>query len=86
MATAKELRTKGKQLRPILTIGKNGLSKGTVELLSRELKQKGLIKIKLLEAARDGKDKKALAKEICLATKATLIEQVGHVIVLHKPK
>ena len=80
----KQLRTRGKGLKPVLQIGKNGLSEGTIELLSRELKQNELIKVKFLDAAREQTSKKELAKQVCTATGATLIEQIGNVIVIYK--
>ena len=83
----KTLRSKGKALEPILHIGKNGITQGTIDLIARELEQRNLIKIKLNKAAvGDGgkADRKAMAEEICQKTHAKLVELVGNTLVLYR--
>lgn len=80
----KELKAKSKQLKPILSIGKNGLGQGTLDLIDRELEQKELVKIKFLKTAIEDMDKKSFAKKIAELTKSELIDQVGNVIVLYR--
>lgn len=85
----KQLRSKAKLLTPILQIGKNGLTQGSIDLIDRELEQRQLIKIKLNKGAlpedASKADRKALAAEIAERTGGRIIEQVGSVIVLYRP-
>lgn len=89
-AHIKQLRSKAKLLVPIVNVGKNGLTPGVIELIDRELRDKHLIKIKMLKGALPEdvkkKDRKGLAQAIADATRATLIEQVGSVVVLWREK
>lgn len=84
----KELRASAKVLDPVLQIGKNGLTDGSIDLIDRELEAKQLIKIKLhksalsLETARS--DRAAIAQEIAARTRSQIVEQVGNVIVLYR--
>lgn len=83
----KELRSKGKALEPIMNIGKNGVTQGTIDLIDRELEQRQLIKIKLNKGAIEegGKaERKEIAQEICEKTGATLVELVGNTLVLYR--
>jgi RNA-binding protein len=90
MRNEKQLRSEAKGLSPILQIGKNGLTAGSIDLIDRELEQKELIKIKLLKAALPEEAaktaRKALAEEIAEKTGAKVIEQVGNVLVLYRSK
>ena len=87
-AKGKELRTKAKALTPILQIGKNGLTQGSIDLINRELDLRQMIKIKLLKGALadDAKksDRRAMAEEMAKRTRAQLVEQVGSIVVLHR--
>lgn len=84
----KQLRAKAKHLEPIVQIGKNKLSPGTIELVERELMQRQLIKIKFLKAAlpedATKKDRQELAASIATVTKSAIVEQVGNILVLYK--
>ena len=84
----KNLRRHAKALGPILAIGKNGLTDGSIALIDRELQQKQLIKIKFLASALPDDatkaDRKKLAGEIATRTRARVVEQVGHMLVLFR--
>jgi RNA-binding protein len=84
----KELRARAKHLRPVMQVGKNGVTQGTLNLINHELSQRQLIKIKLLKGALPEDAKKAqrelLGEELAAKSKATLIEQVGSVVVLYR--
>lgn len=80
----KELKRRSKNLLAILSIGKNGLTQGSLELIQRELKQKNLIKIKFLKSALDQWGKDDLIIRIVEFTKATIIDKVGNNLVLYK--
>ena len=51
----KGLRAKAKPLVPIVNVGKNGLTPGVIGLIDRELKDKRLIKVKMLKGASQEK-------------------------------
>ena len=64
----KELRTRAKGLSPIVQIGKNGLTQGSIDQIDKELEQRHLIKIKMFagalpEGATKG-DRRALASQM----------------------
>jgi RNA-binding protein len=84
----KALRSQAKLLTPILQIGKNGLAQGSIDLIDRELKQRQLIKIKMLKGAlpedASKQDRKELAESIAKATKSHIVELVGSTLVLHR--
>src|SRR3989338_9172241 len=67
------LRERARSLEPVLRLGKNGLSEGALKEMIIQLKQKRLIKIKLLKSILEGKDKKTLAREIAEKTGAVLV-------------
>lgn len=76
------LREKAKLLEPIIRIGKNGLTEGTLKEIEKQLKKRKIIKIKLLRSFVENKDRKEVAKEIAEKTNSILVNQVGFVIVL----
>ena len=77
----KELRAKGKLLKPTINVGKSGLTKGIVDNIKLQLKKRKLIKVKIL---RTVEDKKKMVDEIIMHTDAELVQKIGNVIVLHK--
>ena len=80
----KQLRLKAKALSPVLSVGKQGITKGVVQQLDEEIKRRELIKVRLLRTFLDGKDKKAVAAELASFTKSKIIDQVGNVVVLYR--
>ena len=81
------IKQKAKSLEPHIRIGKKGLTKEMIEEIAKQLKDKELIKIKLLRpSVKDRKQKKALAIELAEKTGSMLIDRIGSIIVLHKAK
>mgnify|MGYP000011625878 CR=1 FL=1 len=85
------LRKKSKQLKPIVRLGKSGLSEGTLREIVRQLKKKSLIKLRLLNSFLRPPDKpysdnrkRQVIEELCLKTGAELIDATGNVVVLYK--
>lgn len=74
----KELKAQAKLLKPIVQVGKEGLSQGVLDLIERELDQKELIKIKF-------KDKE-LRDKAKTVINAQVIDSVGKVLVLYRRK
>ena len=81
---SKELIKKAAILEPCVRIGKNKITESAVNEVKKMLKKNKLIKVKLLKAALENSDKKTLAKELAGKTGATIIQQVGFVVVLYK--
>ena len=80
----KEILTKARALKPILWIGKNGITDAVVEELKKLLKKKGIIKIKFLRNFIEDKSKKEIANEIAELSDSELVMLVGFTIVLKR--
>jgi RNA-binding protein YhbY len=68
----------------IIQIGKNGLSKETIEHIKRILKQKKKIKIKISSDLLKEKGKKEFAKEIAEKTGSKAEKIIGFTLILKK--
>ena len=87
MVSIKELRIKGKELKPLVNIGKNGVTPSVVAQVKRILQIKKLIKVKFLRSfvdSQEGKTTRMIAKELADSINATVVEVVGMVVVLAK--
>ena len=73
----KELRTKGRLLKPVINIGKSGITGSQIIHIKRILKKKKLIKIKFNRSALEDKDKRELLSELLEKTSAHLIDFTG---------
>ena len=81
-ADKKYLRSLGHQLKPVVTVASNGLTETVLAELDRALGDHELIKVKLAVGDRDAK--KATIDEICLQSKAQLIQSIGHMVLLFR--
>lgn len=84
-----KLKLESKRLDPVVIIGKNGLTKETIEHIKQVLKKRRLIKIKLLrsfvsEKADDGMNKKDIGQEIAEECNAILVDVVGLTVSLSR--
>ena len=77
-----KLRSEAVQLKPIIHIGKNGITDAVVEELKKQIKANRLVKVKMLKST--GVDNKTLAQQLADATKTTLIEVRGSTAVLYR--
>lgn len=84
MSTIKELKKRAHPLRPVLRIGKSGITDSFIDHTKELLKKQDLIKIKILPSALDNVDRKSTARMISEKTGAKLVDQIGLVIVLYK--
>ena len=78
----KSLLSQINHLKPIIRIGKNGLTESSINDIKFHLKKRKIIKVRLLKSFINDKDKKELAKEMALKTGSDLIKQVGFVVTL----
>ncbi len=68
-------------------IGKKGLYKGVLEEIKRRLKEKEVIKVRVLKSALKvtGLDRKAIAREVAKRVGAVLLDIRGRTFVLYRP-
>ena len=76
----KQLRALGHKLKPVVTVGGNGLSETVVAELDRALTQHELIKVKLAVGARDAKADMVTA--LCETMGAQLVQGIGNVVLI----
>lgn len=80
------LKAAAQELSSALQMGKSGITDGFVAEVRAHLEREPLVKVKMLAAAREAGDRKALATELAESCGATLIEVRGNTAVLYKPK
>jgi RNA-binding protein len=86
----KEIVSEAKTVKPIVQIGKNGLSEGSLEEIRKHLKKRKLIKIKCLRYFLEDENKSnrekatQIAQEIAQKLEAEIITIVGFTFVLYK--
>jgi RNA-binding protein len=84
--TARErshLKARAHALEPSVQVGHDGLTDGVAAEIDRALKARELIKVKIL-ADRDERDE--IASAISTRTDSAIVQQVGKVVVLWRPK
>lgn len=77
------LKARAHAMEPRVQIGKTGLTDAVVSEIDRALKAHELIKVKIL-ADRDERD--AIAAAMCERADAALVQQVGKIAILWRPK
>lgn len=80
----RELRARAHALKPVVQIGNDGLSAGVVGETDRALAAHELIKVRILDEARDDRD--AMLAALCAATGAAPVQHIGKTLVLWRPK
>ncbi len=76
----KALRTIGHSLKPVVTVGSNGLSEAVLDEINRALNDHELIKVKLAVGDRDIKQQVTTA--MCEQTNATLVQTIGNIALI----
>lgn len=79
------LRGLAHQLKPIVIIGRNSLSDGTIESISEALDIHELIKVRIA-AAEDREMKKDLLRRIEDRCDCIVAGTTGHVVILYRPR
>ncbi len=80
----RQLATQASKLNPIILIGNKGLTEAVHLEIERALHDHELIKIRF--HSKDREDKKEMTDLICQRHQATLINKIGHVITIYKPR
>lgn len=77
---------KSHQLNPTVWIGKNGLDDKLFDEIKKQLKNKKLIKVKILKGAVEEHDldRKKIPSMIAEKVKAEIVQKVGYVFSLYK--
>ncbi|MEA2036057.1 MAG: YhbY family RNA-binding protein, partial [Nanoarchaeota archaeon] len=68
-------------MEPIIRIGKKGITDNVVSDIKNHLKNRKVIKVKMLRSFFENKDKKLVAKEIAEKTDSILVDTIGFVFV-----
>lgn len=79
-----KLKSEASAIKPILNIGKNGITESVIEEIKKQVKAYRLVKIKMLKTTPEGEDIKQAAEKLADATGTTLIEVRGSTVVLYK--
>jgi RNA-binding protein len=82
-ADVRKLKAAAQRLKPILKVGKNGLSPQFLQSVEMAFETHELIKIKFDEFKEQ---RKTLAPELAAKTKSHLITLLGNVLVLYRKK
>ena len=77
------LKARAHSLEPSVLVGHGGVTDGVAAEIDRALKARELIKVKIL-AERDERDE--IAAVISTRTDSAIVQQVGKVVVLWRPK
>jgi RNA-binding protein len=80
---AQELRKQAHDLDVTVWVGKSGIG-AVVDELDDQLRNRELVKVKFLRAARGGTTTEELADELADQVGATLFETRGHTAVMHR--
>lgn len=80
----KNLATKAQQLNPVVMIGSKGLTEPVHQEIEAALLAHELIKIKVNAATRE--DRQAMIDQIIAKHDATMVQQIGHVVVIYRKK
>jgi RNA-binding protein len=78
------LKARAHSLEPVVQVGQAGASDALISEIDRALTAHGLIKVKLAGADRAARD--TLTRQICAATDAVAVQQVGRIVALWKPR
>ena len=71
---------------PTIWIGKEGLTKDSLNEIEKQLKKNKMVKIKILKAALLNDDKKAIATKAAEQTGSLLVDLRGHIFILYRKK
>ena len=77
------LRQLAHSLKPIINIGKGGVTESLIKQTQAGLLSHELIKVKVLEACPE--DRYVCAEQLVQATSAELVQVIGRMVVLYRP-
>lgn len=80
----RHLRSLAHHLKPVVMIGEKGLTEKVLAELDGALEHHELIKISI--AGADKEKRRAITEEMCKASKAELVQLIGRISVLYRPR
>ncbi len=80
----REFRSRGHQLKPVVTVGNAGLSDAVFSELESTLDHHELMKVKLPAADRTTREQ--LVSTLCSQLNAQLIQSIGRIALIYRPK
>lgn len=80
----RELRAEAQSLKPTVHVGSGGVTPGVAAEIARQLKARGLVKVRLL--TKTPSDRMAMAQELAEQASARLLEVRGMTVVLSRDK
>ncbi len=78
----RRLKSRAHHLRPVVYIGRGGMSDAVVHATDRALRDHGLIKVKFIDYKDEKKD---LAEELAGSTGSFLVTIIGNIAILFRP-
>lgn len=78
----REFRTRGHQLKPVVTIGNAGLTDAVIRELDLSLEHHELMKIRISGAGRD--ERRQLIDAVCDACDAEVVQAIGNIALLYR--
>lgn len=78
----KALKAQAHPLNPVILMGGKGLTENVIAATDEALTTHELIKIKLMGEQKT--DRAAIAQDLCSATKANLVQIVGHIATIYR--
>ena len=75
------LRSEAHHLEPVVLIGKNGVTGGTINTINKALDSKELIKIKFREFKGE---KQILSEKVAKLTNSAVVEIIGHTLIIFR--
>ena len=79
----KYLRGLGHQLKPVVTVGDDGLSNSVMKEFDSTISHHELIKVRIRAESRKSRD--ALIDELCQQGSGNLIQRIGNVALIYRP-
>jgi RNA-binding protein len=80
------MRTRSSSTKPLVQIGKQGVTRGIVEAIDSHLERMEIVKVRVLKTGLKERDVKDISREIIEKTGSDLVEIRGHTFVLHRRK
>lgn len=80
----RQLRSQAHSLKPVVLLGSQGLTEAVHKEIDQVLHDHQLVKIRLVGEDREARQ--ALSDEICSRHHAALIQRIGHIIVVFRPR
>jgi RNA-binding protein len=81
-ADRRHLRSLGTSLRPVVVVGRNGMSEAVLAKLRAELDAHELVKVRL--AGEDREERDSLSRELAAASSSQCVGRIGGVALLYR--